>query len=722
MSPLRDSNFLESALSPSGIDRRGNIRKDDAIDEDTNSDTVNNVSDNNTTETEFDADLQRLERSYADSIIKNKDLIRQQERLNVDMREKQRQVDAKTLRINELLQENTALMAQLRRERDLNEQEFNSWSEMKAQLESKVQTLKEKIRKSSKDPSLHQRSASSLSMGSDTATASLTDRLRREVEKLKKRVLILAKENELEVHSKMLIIDELEMFKERWNELDAKYKTLKADYDGLVEEFGGELRDGDEEEIVAPSRIPSSMNGDPSLAEELERMVTPLHIPKQRERGSRKTSSVRTISIPRSPSLRVSSLSKFINDVELQAQEERHSQETMKLDFQIRSLELQNEKLHSYIGFVLQQLHHRTSSNSFEYSDEVNIKSAKKSLKKVLRSASAYPIRPSTLEMQIQQPKRQHMRAASYASGRRSTQTSRRSHNGFIGATGELGHIRYSELASSEGDESMSSDYMGGKVECVDLGGSEDSSDGGDEVELREAPAKYDADDKGYDDSLSVSFKMDFTPSLNLKKRKKSKLFKRSPASQIEKISAFNMSAKSSVHSLRQQAGLAEDESAQKVGVKEEDEQEDEKSLVQRVQIEEGKSEDEVEDDFDRSNVLDEVSDYISDDVSDGESVSLEEVNRFRIVLLRRLFCPRHSTFQCFCGHDGSLVDPEHFYLAASPVAALRRSLKNHRERKHGAGVRRARQDLEEIFSDAEYEADESDSGELAESDMNEVD
>ncbi|QPG77063.1 hypothetical protein FOA43_004461 [Brettanomyces nanus] len=591
------------------------------------------------------------ERDFADSVIKNKDLIRKQEHLNEDLRQKQHQMESKSLRINELLQENGSIMDKLRKERDLNEKEFNSWSDMKVQLEMKVESLKKMLKKIKGDNDVIESVPLEHCGSSSSSTESnLAEKHHREVEKLKKRILILAKENELEVHSKMLIIDELEMFKEKWGELDEKYKVLKGDYDGLVDEF---VEEDEQETEKKGEKVEDDGRSGISLANELQMSSYKLKMPKQRS-GSSKSST-------RSPSMRVSSLTKFINDVELHAQEQRHAQETMKLNFQMRSLELQNEKLHSYIGFVLQQLNNRANraNSSFEYSDEVNIRSAKRSLKKVIRSVSAYPIRTSNMEQQLN-----HNGSLSTQSLNHNRINSR---DGFVGPTN-----------IDDSDSDLSSDYMGGKVEYMDIGGSDDEEE--------------DTQSLNADHSLSVSFKMDFIPSLTMKKRKRSKTFKHSPFNQVKKLSVFNLSAKNSVISLRQQQqGFEGDEITQKVGFRSDEEQQTlEGKKEQQTLVGDKEKQTLVEDD---SCDDDDDFTYISDDLSDEDSVTIEEINRFKIVILRRLFCPRHSLFHCLCRYD-KLIDPGYFFLVASPVSAVRRSLRGHGD--GNGGYRRNDEELEE--------------------------
>lgn len=53
----------------------------------------------------------------------------------------------------------------------------------------------------------------------------------------------------------------------------------------------------------------------------------------------------------------------------------------------------------------------------------------------------------------------------------------------------------------------------------------------------------------------------------------------------------------------------------------------------------------------------------------------------FKIDFLRRLYCPKHSMFQCFC-RSMDLVNPLYFKIFSSPIYSLRRKLKKQHERR----------------------------------------
>lgn len=683
------------------------------------------------------ADYRHLERLYGDSLIKIKDLIREQEQASDELEEKKRQVESKTLKINELLQENTSLMGQLRKERELNEKEFNSWSDLKADLESKVANLRDALNKKDGDgaadtvesivPSLNQLSSEEMA-----------EKHHHEVEKLQKRVMILAKENELEVHSKMLIIDELEMVKERSTQLYEKYKSLKTDYDTLVDEFGADfeasddgstnipnnegldvslarklstltdgslgasdddnntggscvvMTDGNSNSTSATVRSPTGRKTSSSssvsaatvirtksLASELEQIAKPLNVSKQRQ-----------VSRASTKSLRASSLTKFIKDVKLQSLQRKHTQEVMKLKFQIRSLELQNEKLHSYIGFVLQRLDkHNKTNSSFEYSDEINIRNAKRSLHRVVHSASAYPIRPITVDDGLQASNNYDNPKLGL---RRSLQSfHRHSHtgDGFIGASASGGNtgneLSNSCLLVNSDSDSLSSDFNvdeSAQFANHNLSGSIDAI-----KVTADQPEVPDANE-----SLSVSFKMDLTPSLSLKKRKKSAIFKHSPVNQLQKLSAFN-----SMSNLHESSKIEEEKVKQRA------------SLMARS-TSNGTSGSDM-DEIDRDFIINEVSEG---EVSDAGSIPEDELDRFKIVAMRKVFHPKHSIAD-YCFKPSGEIDPEYFYMAISPVLALKRSLNDYYRRKHGKNSiiqRKPSRILKHSRdTDEDYEADESD-------------
>lgn len=724
------------------------------------------------------ADYCMLESVYADSVIKNKDLIREQERITDDLETRRTQVEEKTLRINQLLRENASLVGQLRKERKLNEQEFDSWSDAKAELEMKLANLRDAIKK--KGGSSFEANVTINDLGMDPT--SLAEKRHREIEKLKKKVLILAKENELEVHSKMLIIDELEMVKEKFTDMEKKYSSLKRDYDGLVSEFSGHLDetasafvDNSEDEAV----VSEKEEGEANVLENVK-LVPSLSLSSRNSIDLRKlsiSSSTSTSTVhrvkhlsselrdlqaktlcqpkkrgkrqrPKSNSLRVSSLSKFIKDVELQTQEQKHSQQVMKLKFQIRSLELQNEKLHSYIGFVLQQLDGHPGSRPFEYSDEINIRSAKQRLRTVIRSASAYPLRRTAFDKRARGSQRENRRLQNC----RSTQSMHRhTGDGFVGAsssfTGNSNNVGDSDSLSTGDSDSLVSDYdLGGQVEFVDLGdrdsfGSDDFRETRSQRSLLSDVEEFEGAEndrpsfvpsassslKNLDlsRSLSASFQMDFKPSLSMQGNTKSDAFKHSPARQLQRLTAFNLSAQNSTSSLRNTANCAtESENVDSEKVMVENQAGDELFSGSKGPVDESESITSEMDDLEREFVINGLSDG---EISGMESIPKDEVDRFKIVMMKNYLSPLHFLTLDFY-HPYGCINPDGFYMAISPILALRRSLRNYHKRKFGTVGRTHRKKASANDSEEEYEADESDtetvsdSTGLTEGDADEVD
>lgn len=714
-------------------------------------------------------DYCELERVYADSVIKNKDLIREQERIADDLETRGKQVEEKTLRINQLLRENASLVGQLRKERKLNEQEFNSWADTKAELEMKLGNLRDAINR--RDGNIFDTSVSINDLGTDSAP--LVEKRHREIEKLKKKVMILAKENELEVHSKMLIIDELELVKEKYSEMEKKYSSLKSDYDGLVAEFSSHLdetspsaQNSGEEAVVSEKECVDKVGraGEVSALEMVKSAPSlsvnsrnSIDLRKMSTSSSTSTSTVhhvkrlsselrdlqiKTLNVPKrgekeqnqkSSSLRVSSLNKFIKDVELQAQEQKHSQQVTKLKFQIRSLELQNEKLHSYIGFVLQQLDGHSASRPYEYSDEVNIRSAKQTLRTVIRSASAYPLRRTAFDKHVKGLQRENQRLHN----RRSTQSMHRhTGDGFVGASASLGGNSYhgtdSRSVSADDTDSLASDYdLGGQVEFVDLGDTEtfngkdfrDPSSKNSQMSILSDVEEFEnkenndpnnvLNDLDPNRSLSVSFEMDFKPPLYMKGKKRSRILKHSPVRQLQKLTAFNLSAQNSISSLRNAADCAaESKNVDSEKVLVENAAADELFSGSKEPIDGSESITSGMDDLEREYVINGLSDG---EISEMESIPKDEVDRFKIVIMRNYMFPLHSITRDFY-HSNGCIDPDGFYLAISPILALRRSLKNYHRRKFGTVGQPHRKKATECDTEEEYEADESETETITES------
>lgn len=687
-SPLRDKNFSGPIVSPPRDSEAGKPVRP-------------------TRDTLTYSDYLRLERQYADSVIQNKDLIHEQERVNGELDEKSRQLEAKTQRLNELLQDNTALMNQLRKERELNEQEFNSWADLKAQLESKVRRLDETLQETQEDcESLEMERTNSVVQYNE-----VIDKHKQETEKLQKRVTILAKENELEVHSKMMIIDELEMFKEKWAELDQKYHDLKGNYDSIVDQFSNSVDDIDVANLTTGSSAGKSEQTD--TADSSDRRI------KVAKRGSRS-------SMASSIEQRRNSLNKFIKDVELQAQAQKHSQETIKLKFQIKSLELQNEKLHSYIGFVLQQIENPQDTGTYEYGDEANIKTAKKNLKSVIHSASALPMRPAA-------------DTAPAATGRQRSVMGlrRRSGDGYVNASST------EQLISD-----ASSDYEGGDVENLDIGDMDDYSYATADDDLEDVLNEEELDEYGDaeegDDSMDVSFAVNLKPFGMRKRRQSKQALKSSPRRHLKKLSSFSLNVRSSLKNLQKHySDLTLSQKGSSKSIRQRNSNADVRARTSNLDLrprslqmnmrrpsslsdikksptprvlrqhfsnldlinevsetdhmfyplveEEGsRFDDSFMDDLNETGFVDAISENDDDDDHDDEEetedagfidsdindntigISTDEIDRFKIVVLRNLFCPRHMRFHCFC-RDTRLVNTADIQSAILPGAVLQR-------------------------------------------------
>ena len=384
-----------------------------------------------------------------DLTIMNRDLILEIEALQDQLESKNHLLDLKVLKINELMHCNNRLISEIKVEREINEKDFNSWLDVKTNLELQIFNLKQ----SQLNETLGTPTMTNDSVIEETFVQ--IHELQAEISKLKKKVSVLTKENELEVQSKLMIMDELEMMRERYLEINNKHEILKLDYDDLVrdliilrDEHSGtsdynddrrnkidELNLTDEEDPATPTIDSISCNETPySDIIDTHAKDNSININNQiplRIKKTRISSRTSTISSANSriASLRNNSLNKAIRNVELKSQKEKYEKEMMKYEFEIRSLKLQYEKLLSFIGFSSQLnanstkdmnsvhkkisdpnfstlFNNRITSNSsnnssktidnLDYSDAVNIEKARKNLKTVMKSASAMPIRPGT--------------------------------------------------------------------------------------------------------------------------------------------------------------------------------------------------------------------------------------------------------------------------------------------------------------------------------------
>ncbi|KAG7864913.1 hypothetical protein KL918_005039 [Ogataea parapolymorpha] len=542
-------------------------------------------------------DYRRLERLYGDSIIRINDLIRHLERAESELMDKEKQLDLHLRKIHELSMDNKTITNELKQERELHDKEYLNWTETREKLEKKIDQLNQTLHNLlQNNKSLEQIQTDNISLHVDDLSRS-----KLEVDRLTKKITILEKENQLEAHSKILIIEELEMFKVRFSELEERYEKLKDEYAELLAELSmdstSDIRMNEASDIITDDLKAT-------LAEELQELGI------NTVAGSRRSSRQTSLNI--------------LNNIERDSIERKYSQELTKMSFQIKSLELQNEKLHSYIGFLLQHIPREEADGvaiykdqlDYEYSDEINILNAKKTLRKVIRSASALPIRPQTYNST-------HINLDDLEGpfGRRSS---------FSEMLERKNRLSYNTNTSlSDQDNIFDSSHQAEDVEYVELGDSDFTI------------SEEDFEEEGLDnnESLNVSFTVDLTPSLNIKKRKKSKLFKRTPKKQIEKLTIFGSPSSGdpcstlvghpSLKALRKYAS-----SLELIG-------EDEK-------------EDEHKENYD--NILYDCARCKDDDFARIE-VTAEELNMFRIQF-RKLLCPKHFIIQCCCD-ENSLSGPK---------------------------------------------------------------
>ncbi|KAG7884744.1 hypothetical protein KL938_001871 [Ogataea parapolymorpha] len=542
-------------------------------------------------------DYRRLERLYGDSIIRINDLIRHLERAESELMDKEKQLDLHLRKIHELSMDNKTITNELKQERELHDKEYLNWTETREKLEKKIYQLNQTLHNLlQNNKSLEQIQTDNISLHVDDLSRS-----KLEVDRLTKKITILEKENQLEAHSKILIIEELEMFKVRFSELEERYEKLKDEYAELLAELSmdstSDIRMNEASDIITDDLKAT-------LAEELQELGI------NTVAGSRRSSRQTSLNI--------------LNNIERDSIERKYSQELTKMSFQIKSLELQNEKLHSYIGFLLQHIPREEADGvaiykdqlDYEYSDEINILNAKKTLRKVIRSASALPIRPQTYNST-------HINLDDLEGpfGRRSS---------FSEMLERKNRLSYNTNTSlSDQDNIFDSSHQAEDVEYVELGDSDFTI------------SEEDFEEEGLDnnESLNVSFTVDLTPSLNIKKRKKSKLFKRTPKKQIEKLTIFGSPSSGdpcstlvghpSLKALRKYAS-----SLELIG-------EDEK-------------EDEHKENYD--NILYDCARCKDDDFARIE-VTAEELNMFRIQF-RKFLCPKHFIIQCCCD-ENSLSGPK---------------------------------------------------------------
>lgn len=292
-------------------------------------------------------DYQELEKQYANLMIQNDSITLEVQNLEMELLLKEKELLHKSSKINELVIENRQLDKSLKAEIRDSEQNYSNWTKLKLQYESKIANLNARLNGERSFLS----SLKSHDVGSNEQVT---------IQLLNKKLKSLQSDYELEKNSKMLIIDEFEMIKQNYLNLELSYNLLKNDFDKLHDETssGSIISEKHQQDLSFQS---DSSYGDDDVE----------HIYSNDERNNRH--------------LKVTTLADELTE---NGDKYHYNQELIKLNFQIKSLNLQNEKLYSYIGYLLQQ----SSMNSDkEYSDEKLIKIAKKKLvnNKILRSVSS---------------------------------------------------------------------------------------------------------------------------------------------------------------------------------------------------------------------------------------------------------------------------------------------------------------------------------------------
>ena len=790
-------------------------------------------------------DYKRRVKEITDLKIVNEDLIKELEILQDEVNHKNRIIDIKSMKIDELMHENNRLLNNLKQERESNENDFNTWLDLKTNLELQIHNLKNSLEKynnehknstlasyndksafggngkyidtniltTESDPDKNHSNITSNNHDNDSVNNNDHDNndelynqiqlFKNDINKLKKKVNALRKENELEVQSKIMIMDELEMMRERYLEVDEKHEFLKLDYDDLVKELLLLRGDTDDNNSITTNDVDSITPTQESSQEmklqnsSEEKKLDDRILSVRKKRITSKSSGNTSDENSRIASLRNNSLNKAIRDVELKSQKQKYSQELIKYEFEIKSLKLQNEKLLSYIGYTLQvngidmnnglenlrnfsdsgsvvngrvSSYESTTSNNtatydnIEYSDAYNIKSAHRNLKTVMKSASALPIRPdfnifttttsNTRVYPITVKKTHKNKFSNMRSIDFNTSMLNMSRNVNSSSTNINDMNDNDSFLDFQGTSiDYSTDYNQGEVECIDIGGSDSFEEYGDD-ELEEEEDNLlpsfegnkvsDCDDMvnhnrlcknkqifRSTDSLNVSYKMNL---INPKTYKSGKSFKTTTRTQLKRLtpSSLNLNRKTSalndVHEDFNEGQILNDDAEREPMPIVIGEEGDDDLIINDLNIINGGDDDDyldgVQSDIDfnldghkhASNAIlsnssrrtdpkyfsmyqiseeDESGDdnnynmqfsSSDDNEDDGDedetfNISNQEIDMFKIDFLRRLYCPKHSMFQCFC-RSMDLVNPLYFKIFSSPIYSLRRKLKKQYERK----------------------------------------
>lgn len=856
LSPLRDhsSHHINTSFNILSTDLSADLSNDHSID------SVIHPSVN---------EYKKRIHEITDLKIVNEDLIKELELLQDEINHKNQIINIKSMKIDEIMHENNKLLTDLKLERESNENDFNAWLDLKTNLELQIHNLKTKFENQHhehldtdgdiddllnlSDEKLFNDSTEFNDSNHNHAKTkeeyyNKIQIYKNEVNKLKKKVNALQKENELEVQSKIMIMDELEMMRERYLEVDEKHEFLKLDYDDLVKELlslRGEDEGDDDDEYNEDENKEDQY--DRAKTEDLV-VASDLNPPDndndrilkiRKKRNTSKSSNNSSEDNSRVASLRNNSLNKAIRDVELKSQKQKYSQELIKYEFEIKSLKLQNEKLLSYIGYTLQMngidgienlknfsdsninnnnnnninlaqynrplfgedrvissgstiSNKTTTCDNIEYSDAYNIKTAQKNLKTVIKSASAFPIRPDNV-LQRQQLPPQTQPISNFKGKQRLVNSASIDFNGATLHTIPAPDDTDSFLDMQSSSIDYSTDYNQGEVQCLDIGGSDSFEEYGDdeldEDELNHSPQKNNTSNNNNNipitdlnlnilnnqnnqnnqmteppssfktklsknkniftstDSLNVSYKMNFINSNKYNKNRNGDIMETpnntakttiTPRAQLKRVtpSCFNLKRNGS----SKQEILADLENVDvelndnnnnkndnnDIGSKDDvvvepsdnviikdlnlidgrvnEDEEDYLDIVESdldmnlnnkilrnngcgdhghkhgksfsmYQIsEEDESEADDDDNFKIEFSSSEEEDYDGDE-DDTFNISNQEVDMFKIDFLRRLYCPKHSMFQCFC-RTMDLVNPLYFKIFSSPIYSLRRKLR----------------------------------------------
>lgn len=747
-------------------------------------------------------DQKNQQKQIRDLTIVNKDLVDELDSLQAELKAKDEAISSKSFRIDELIRENNRLLNEIKNEREINESDFNSWLDLKLNLENQILNLKTLI-KAEPIKTLDNTNASNDML--DLQIRSYEN----DINKLTKKVAVFQKEIELEIQSKTLIMDELEIMRQRYFETDEKYQLLKLQYNDLIEELSlidneinlserdlykvGDtrqhqqvLRGNDADDSIDNSEPYAPMDdtdndSDAQFNQENDMYFDPreniLKVKKRRISSQNSNSADSRIS-----SLRNISLNKAMRDIGLRFERQKFNQKIREYEFEINSLKLQQDKLLSFIGFSSQinstefnnifrsqqrvPSNNSTASNktlldSIEYSDAYNIRTAKKNLRTVIKSASALPMRPTT---------------------------SYNENNTLL----NVANLR--QLSSSKSTENLmdldftnnsaldcSTDYNQGEVELLDLGNSDSFEEFGDDelddddddvVILARSGNTNDIIENhghGHGESTTVTTttttiaatedrsrimkkgkskfssngSLNFTYQMSLitpqkKNGKPMHIQPRRQHTQFKRLTPSILNLKTKKFTDRSDsdhddplepedeaaAGEFADEGAEAflgpeasnahphelVGEMSEDHGFvsdgfcDDLGLIKGVGVGIGAgcgnrapagfpmyqiSEEDESEYNDNYNMDFSSSDDDDDDDDATFSISNQEIDLFKIDFLRRLYCPKHSMFQCCC-KSMDLVNPFYFKIFSSPIYSLRRKLrKGYNAAAHGGNSSR---------------------------------